>query len=54
MSENLTISVSFKIEPTCASMILTVFLPEFSILCTAPKGINIESFSFLKNYSCLM
>ena len=31
--------VSFKMVPNCASMILTVFLFAFLILCTAPLGI---------------
>ena len=38
-------SDSFKIEPVCASIILTGSLNGFSILCMAPLGINIVSFA---------
>ena len=47
MSWNLTISVSFNIDPTWASIILTGFFPGFWILWIASNGIKICSLGFL-------
>ena len=42
-------SVSFKIEPIWASIILTGFLKGFSILWIDPRGIKIVSSGFWHN-----
>ena len=46
-------SLSFNIDPTWASIILTGLLLGFSILWTASNGINIWSFCFLEKLSLL-